>query len=83
MYRKPQLIIVPDQTEVSPHLTAKELVSFDFDGLVNNEKITFIGLVKTHLGPELTLPSMADLSPDYLLEQTLQALQEQKLLFYW
>lgn len=78
--RVPQLIIVPDQRDDYPSLTAEKLVSCEFDGIINNENNTIIGLLKTHFGSELTLPSMEDLSPEYLLERTLDALERQKLI---
>jgi hypothetical protein len=65
--RIPQIIIVPDQRPEYPGESAEKLLSVAFAGVAGDPLVTLIGL--EHQPPALTLPRMADLTPEELLRQ--------------
>ena len=72
--RIPQIIIVPDQRSEYPSLTARKLVDYEFAGIFGRPSNQIIGLAGTKRNPELTLPNLSELMPDFLAEQTLSRL---------
>ena len=63
----PQIVIVPDQRPEYPDESAEKLLSMAFAGVAGAKGVTLIGLEQNP--PRLTLPRMADLTPEFLLRE--------------
>jgi ADP-heptose:LPS heptosyltransferase len=61
----PQIVIVPDQRTEYPITTAEWSLQNVFPGFLDDSRVTLIGLEQNP--PRLTLPRMADLTPEELL----------------
>jgi hypothetical protein len=73
-HRVPQIVIVPDQRAEYPDFGPEGFVARPFAGLLRDPLITVIGLREDP--PALTLPSMAALDADVLLDLMLSRLKE-------
>jgi ADP-heptose:LPS heptosyltransferase len=70
----PQVLVVPDQRTEYPDLSPDRLLRQELDGIYGRSDTEVIGISRS-ASPKLTLPSLAQLTPDELLAATHRGLE--------